>query len=48
MASSFFAAWRASAGRQELTERQMVLLKEVLSSAGDDKKPALAIPEEPL
>ncbi|KAF8731059.1 hypothetical protein AX14_005263 [Amanita brunnescens Koide BX004] len=52
IASSSSAGWRASAGRQELTQRQMVLLKELLNSAdpsfvGDDTKPTLAIPEEP-
>ena len=52
MASSSSAAWRASAGRQELTQRQMVLLKELLNNAdpfliGDDTQPALTIPEEP-
>ena len=52
MASSSSAAWRASPGRQELTQRQMVLLKELLNNAdpffiGDDTKPGLGIPEEP-
>ena len=49
MASSSSAAWRSPAGRQELTQRQMVLLKELLNNAdpfviADD---ALAIQEEP-
>ena len=52
--SSSTSSWRASS-RQELTQRQMVLLKELLNSAdpcfiGDGEenhKPTLAIPEEP-
>jgi len=50
--SSSTPSWHASS-RQELTQRQMVLLKELLNSAepsfigdGEDRKPTLAIPEE--
>ncbi|KAF8334358.1 hypothetical protein F5887DRAFT_991430 [Amanita rubescens] len=50
--SSSTPSWRASS-RQELTQRQMVLLKELLNSAdpsfigdGEDRQPTLAIPEE--
>ena len=51
--SSSTPSWRASS-HQELTQRQVVLLKELLNSAdpsfigdGEDRQPTLAIPEEP-
>ncbi|KIL63035.1 hypothetical protein M378DRAFT_198963 [Amanita muscaria Koide BX008] len=48
VASSSSAAWRASTGRQELSQRQMILLKELLNNAdssfitsSEDVKPSI-------